>query len=91
MTQTTAQDVKRLHETVRSIVVQELEIEPHELVETALFDEDYDADSLSLLAIAARFEKELGLSIPNDRLGEMLSFEKVLLVVDEYSGRASHV
>jgi acyl carrier protein len=74
----------RLHEAVRSIVVQELEIEPDELVETALFDEEYDADSLSLLAIATRFEKELGVTIPNERLGEMLSFEKVLHVVEEY-------
>lgn len=89
MTQTT-QDVSDLHDTVRTIVVEELEIEPSELTQTALFEDEYDADSLSLLAIVARFENELGVIIPSDRIGEMTSFEKVLAVLAEHTGTASH-
>jgi acyl carrier protein len=80
-----AQDVTKLHDVVRSIVVEELEIEPEELEDTASFEDDYDADSLSLLAIVARFENELGVVIPTDRIGEMLSYQKVLAVFDEFS------
>ena len=91
MSQEAVQDVQQLHEAVRVIVVQELEIEPEELTETALFEDEYGADSLSLLAIVARFENELGVVVPSERVGEMLSFEAVLAVVDEFSGTATRV
>ena len=84
------QDAKSLHDTVRVIVVEELEIEPDELVEAARFEDEYGADSLSLLAIVARFENELGIVVPSERVGEMLTFEAVLAVVDEFSGAATH-
>jgi acyl carrier protein len=91
VTQDAIQDAPQLHAAVRTIVVEELEIEPDELSETALFEDEYDADSLSLLAIVARFESELGIAIPADRVGEMLSLDKVLAVVDEFSGATTHV
>jgi acyl carrier protein len=84
------QDANSLHEAVRAIVVEELEIEPDELTDGALFEDEYGADSLSLLAIVARFENELGILVPSERLGDMLSFDQVIAVVDELSGAAAH-
>jgi acyl carrier protein len=81
-----ARDVRKLHDVVRSIVVEELEIEPEELDETALFEDEYGADSLSLLAIVARFDNQLKITIPTDRVGEMTSYDKVLALVTEFSG-----
>jgi acyl carrier protein len=89
VTQDVAQDLEQLHATVRSIVAEELEIEPDELTESAVFEEEYDADSLSLLAIVSRFEHELGVAIPADRVGEMTSLEMVLKMVGEFRGAAA--
>jgi len=86
-----ATDVDTLHEAVRSIVVEELEIELEELQDDASFEEEYGADSLSLLAITARFENELKIIVPADRVGEMLTYTQVLAVVDEFSGQPTHV
>ena len=61
------------------------------LQHAALFEDEYGADSLSLLAIVARFENELGIVVPSELVGEMLSFDRVLAVVGELSGAASHV
>lgn len=91
MTQDAAQDTRKLHDAVRSIVLEELEIEPEELTQDALFEEEYDADSLSLLAIVARFEKELHIVVPSDRVGEMVTFGAVLAVVDEFTQTTAHV
>ncbi|WP_207931022.1 acyl carrier protein [Streptomyces sp. 8K308] len=91
MTQDAAQAVSQLHTAVRSIVAEELEIEPEELTESANFEEEYEADSLSLLAIVARFEHELDVTIPSDRVGEMVSLEVVLKLVTEHSGAGSDV
>lgn len=84
------QDATSLHEAVRTIVVEELEIEPDELTDSALFEDEYGADSLSLLAIVARFENELGIVVPTERLGDMLSFDQVIAVVDELSAATAH-
>jgi acyl carrier protein len=91
VTQDDAHDGQELRSAVRSIVAEELEVEPDELTETATFEEEYDADSLSLLAIAARFERELGIAIPSDRVGEMTSLDMVVKMVDEHRGTGSHV
>ncbi|GAB2895729.1 acyl carrier protein [Streptomyces hainanensis] len=91
MTQDAAQGVSQLHTAVRSIVAEELEIEPEELTENANFEEEYEADSLSLLAIVARFEHELSVVIPSDRVGEMVNLDMVLKLVSENSGAGSDV
>ncbi|GAB6898059.1 acyl carrier protein [Kineosporia succinea] len=70
-----------LYRTVRRIVVEELEIEPEELDEAARFEDDYDADSLALLAMVARFENEAGILVPNERIAEMSTFGQVLAVI----------
>ncbi|MGW4164014.1 acyl carrier protein [Streptomyces sp. NPDC004788] len=53
---------------IRIIVAEELEVEgePAELDATAQFVEDLDADSLALIQILARIEKELGIAVPVD-------------------------
>ena len=73
------------HDKIRDIILQELELEPDELADTGNFVEDYDADSLSLITIVARIEKELGVVVPKDELPNMLNLANVFSIVDRYS------
>ncbi|MFE3142361.1 acyl carrier protein [Streptomyces scopuliridis] len=51
---------------VRVIVAEELELEesPGDIDPAARFVEDFDADSLALIQILARIDKELTISVP---------------------------
>lgn len=73
-----ALDGEKLAE-VRAIIVEELEldIEPEEVGEDADFVDDYDADSLSIIQIIARMERELRLPLPRDRLSEAVSLREI--------------
>lgn len=62
---------EQLQESVRTIVADVLEIDPAELTEEGSFGDDYDADSLLIIEIFARFEKNLGIKIPTDELVEI--------------------
>lgn len=88
MTQDVASSTSDLRAAIGEILVQELEIESDELAASAGFEDEYGADSLTLLAVVARFERELGIVIPSDHVGRMTSLEKVYEVVNEFSGAA---
>ncbi|MFF9036691.1 acyl carrier protein [Streptomyces sp. NPDC014892] len=51
---------------IQVIVAEELELEgePTEIDPAAHFVDDFDADSLALIQILARIDKELGISVP---------------------------
>jgi acyl carrier protein len=80
-----------IREKVRDIISQELELEPGELTETGHFIDEYDADSLSLITILARIEKELGVIVPQDELPNMPNLEGVYQVMDKLAGETSGV
>ncbi|MEU7690678.1 acyl carrier protein [Microbispora hainanensis] len=80
-----------IHEKVRDIISQELELEPGELTETGHFIDEYDADSLSLITILARIEKELGIAVPQDELPNMPNLQGVYQVMDKLAGETSGV
>lgn len=71
---------------VRKIVTEELELEPGELTETGHFIDDYDSDSLSLITVIARIEKELGVAIPKTELGNLITLKQLTAAVHEYAG-----
>lgn len=56
---------------IREIIANVLEIEPDDLTDTSAFIEDHDADSLLLIEMFARFERELRVKIPPKELGEL--------------------
>jgi acyl carrier protein len=78
-----------LSQRVREIVIQELEIEPGELDEAANFVDDYDADSLSLITVVARIDKELRISLPQDIQPELVNLERVIAAVLSASSESS--
>jgi acyl carrier protein len=84
-------DVTVLHERVREIILEELELEPAELTATGHFVDDYDADSLSLITIVARIEKELGVAVPQDEMENMPNLDGVFEVIARYAGEPQGV
>ncbi|MEV2274692.1 acyl carrier protein [Nocardiopsis sp. NPDC049922] len=72
-------------EKLRGIVIQELELEDGELTATGHFVEDYEGDSLSLITVVARIEKEMGVVIPKSELPELLNFEQLAAAVHAYA------
>lgn len=75
-------------EKLQSIVSQELELEEGELTPTGHFVEDYEGDSLSLITVIARIEKEMGIVIPKSDLPRLLNFEQLTAAVRGYAGVA---
>jgi acyl carrier protein len=89
MTEVTADTNAEVNiEKLHSIVSQELELEDGELTPTGHFVEDYEGDSLSLITVIARVEKEMGVVIPKSDLPQLLNLEQLTAAVRAYSGVA---
>jgi len=71
---------------VKTIVEQELDLEDEDITETASFVDDYDADSMSLIQVVARIERELGVKVPPDEYEQMRSLGGVYEVVARHAG-----
>ena len=64
---------------VQKIIVDKLGVEESEVTTTASFTNDLGADSLDTVELIMEFEKEFGISIPDDQA------EKIQTVVDAIS------
>ena len=64
---------------VQKIIVDKLRVEESEVVATASFTNDLGADSLDTVELIMEFEKEFGISIPDDQA------EKIQTVGDAIS------
>lgn len=64
---------------VQKIIVDKLGVEESEVVATASFTNDLGADSLDIVELIMEFEKEFGISIPDDQA------EKIQTVGDAIS------
>lgn len=72
------------HEKALAIIAEELELEVSDFTLTGHFVDDYDADSLALIAVVARIEKEVGVAIPKTDLMEMINLAAVFELIDRY-------
>ena len=64
---------------VKAIIVDKLGVEESEVTDTASFTNDLGADSLDTVELIMEFEKEFGISIPDDQA------EKIATVGDAIS------
>ena len=64
---------------VKAIIVDKLGVEESEVTDTASFTNDLGADSLDTVELIMEFEKEFGISIPDDQT------EKIVTVGDAVS------
>jgi acyl carrier protein len=77
-------DMKR---RIQEIVADELELELGELDETTHFVDGYDADSMTLIQVFGRIERELSVQIPQQEMWNMVDLGSVQRIVGEYAGR----
>ncbi|MEU3056099.1 acyl carrier protein [Streptomyces griseus] len=60
-----------IQEKIHAIVADVLEADPGELNDETSFTDDLDADSLLVIEIFSRFERDLGIKIPQEDLTEL--------------------
>jgi acyl carrier protein len=60
-------------ERARTIVVEQLVVDPDEVVDGASFIDDLGADSLDMVELAIRFEREFGFEISDDATESILT------------------
>ncbi|MFE4675206.1 acyl carrier protein [Streptomyces sp. NPDC056723] len=85
MTQQTVASAAGYHEQVSRIVIEELELEEGELTDSGHFIDDYDSDSLSLITVVSRIEKELGVATPKDTLGDLVNLRLLVDAVVQHA------
>ncbi|GHF27800.1 MULTISPECIES: acyl carrier protein [Streptomyces] len=70
---------------VRDIVAEVLEVDADDLTEQSSFADDFDADSLLVIEIFSRFERDLGIRIPQEELVELDDLPAAYAVVARHS------
>jgi acyl carrier protein len=78
-----------LQTKVRVIVATVLEVEPEEITDGSSFVDDFEADSLLITEMFARFERDFGIKIPSEGMGELDSLPDACAVVARYSGEGA--
>jgi acyl carrier protein len=59
--------MSEIAEKVKAIIVDKLSVEPTEVTNEASFTNDLGADSLDTVELIMEFEKQFGISIPDDQ------------------------
>ncbi|MCD8182946.1 MAG: acyl carrier protein [Bacteroides sp.] len=70
---------------VKAIIVDKLGVEESEVTETASFTNDLGADSLDTVELIMEFEKEFGISIPDDQAEKIGTVADAVSYIEEYA------
>ncbi len=73
-----------MEERLRKIIVEQLGVEPDQVVPTASFTKDLKADSLDLVELIMSIEEEFGVEIPDEEA------EKIQTVADALQYLETH-
>ncbi|TDQ48470.1 acyl carrier protein [Actinorugispora endophytica] len=74
-----------LRQKVHAIIADVLEVDAGELVETSSFSEDFGADSLMSIEIFSRFERDLGITVPQEELVDLDDLPTVYELVGRHA------
>ena len=72
-------------ERARTIVVHQLIVDPDDVVDTASFIEDLGADSLDMVELTLKFERELGFEISDDAAESILTVGDAVKFFEKYA------
>lgn len=70
---------------VKAIIVDKLGVEESEVTETASFTNDLGADSLDTVELIMEFEKEFGISIPDDQAENIGTVGDAVSYIEEHA------
>ena len=71
--------------SVKAIIVDKLGVEESEVTETASFTNDLGADSLDTVELIMEFEKEFGISIPDDQAEKIGTVQDAVAYIEEHA------
>jgi acyl carrier protein len=71
MSQTTSELAPEVRSQVIEIIADVLEVSPEELTDESDFVEDHEADSLAIIEIFAKLERDLGVRVPPEELADL--------------------
>jgi acyl carrier protein len=72
-------------ERARTIVVEQLVVDPDEVVDSASLIEDLGADSLDMVELALKFEREFGIEISDDAAESILAVGDVVKFLEKHA------
>lgn len=70
---------------VIAIIVDKLGVEESEVTETVSFTNDLGADSLDTVELIMEFEKEFGISIPDDQAEKIGTVQDAVAYIEEHA------
>jgi len=72
-------------ERAKAIVVEQLFVEPDDVVETASFIDDLGADSLDMAELALKFEQEFGFPISDEAAESIMTVGDAVKFIEQYA------
>lgn len=67
---------------VKAIIVDKLGVDENEVTETAEFTKDLGADSLDTVELIMEFEKEFGITIPDDQAEKISTVQNAIEYIE---------
>ncbi len=68
---------------VKAIIADKLSVDENEVTETAEFTKDLGADSLDTVELIMEFEKEFGITIPDDKAEGITTVKDAIDYIEE--------
>jgi acyl carrier protein len=78
---------KSINDRIFDVMSITFEIPMDKLNENSSKDDIEEWDSLKHLNLVLALEEEFGINIPDEEVGDMISFKLIKLIIDECSGR----
>ena len=75
--------MSEIAEKVKAIIVEKLSVDAAEVKEEASFTNDLGADSLDTVELIMEFEKEFGISIPDDKAEKISTVGDAISYIEE--------
>jgi len=72
-------------ERAKAIVVEQLFVEPDQVVESASFIDDLGADSLDMAELAIKFEQEFGFQISDEAAESIRTVGEAVKFIEKYA------
>ncbi|MDR2650892.1 MAG: acyl carrier protein [Prevotellaceae bacterium] len=70
---------------VKSIIVEKLAVDENEVTPTASFTNDLGADSLDIVELIMEFEKEFGVSIPDEDAEKIVTVGDAVAYIEDHT------
>lgn len=74
-------------EKIKKIIVDELGVDPSQVTPEASFVDDLGADSLAVVELVMAFEKEFGISIPDEDAEKIRTVGDAIKYIEEKTGK----